>query len=116
MIKNILLQEELDPRKFGFELDAVDLMVRSQWQSGSRSSLYLLYRWIVAVFLVVVVGIALISDIQRSQFGIFFIYFTHWGIMINMAVGVLSAALVTLWYFHADFRGNWVTGLLIGFD
>lgn len=99
-------KRELQLNNCGFDHDPVDSMVRSQWQSRSRNTFYLLYRWLVGVFVVVVVALAINSHIQKSPFELFFIYLTHWGIMINMVVGVFGAVLVTIWHFHTDFKGN----------
>lgn len=106
MSSNIALREEIQPRNFGFNLDSVDVMVRSQWQSRSRSPLYLLYRWVIAVFLAAVVGIALNSYVQKSKFGLFFIYYSNWANLLSMAVGVLGAVLVTIWHFEDGFKGK----------
>lgn len=81
-------------------------MVRSQWQSRSKNNLYLLYRWLVAVFVVFVVVYAFVEHCQKFNVGYFFIYLTHWGIMINMVVGVMGAILVTIWHFNPEFKGN----------
>lgn len=98
-------KREMELTNCGFDHDPVDSMVRSQWQSRSRNIFYLLYRWLVAIFVVVVVAMAMNTHVNRSSFGLFFIYLTHWGLLINMLVGVMGAVLVTIWHFHADFKG-----------
>lgn len=100
-------QGEFELKNCGFDPVSVELMVRSQWQSRSKSNIYLGYRWIVAIFVVVVLSISMNASIQSSRFGQFFIYFTNWGVMMNTVVGVLGAVLVTIWHFHADFKGDY---------
>lgn len=100
-------RRELDLSNCGFDNDYADSMVRSQWQSRSTNRIYLLYRWMVAIFLVAVV---IESVVPFQKYGIsirfFLIYFTNWGILMNMTVGVMGAILVTVWHFHTDFQGT----------
>lgn len=97
---------ELEVSNCSLDHDYADSMVRSQWQSRSRNNYYLLYRWSVAIFVTFVVLYSFIDNAIQRNVGFFFIYFTHWGIMINMVVGVTGAILVTIWHFHDDFHGN----------
>lgn len=108
MVKKMIktYKKELKQSNCGFDHDPVDSMVRSQWQTSSRNNIYLIYRWLVAVFVTVVVIISMYSHVEKFPFGLFFIYLTHWGILINMVVGVFGAILVTIWHFHTDFKGN----------
>lgn len=100
-------KKEMKLSNCGFDHDPVDSMVRSQWQSRSKNNFYLIYRWLVAIFVIAVVIVAMIAHMQREcSFGLFFIYLTHWGILINMIVGINGAILVTIWHFHTDFKGN----------
>lgn len=98
----------MHPRNCGFDNDPVDSMVRSQWQTRSKSNIYLAYRWLVAIFVVYVVIDSLYNHVasRKHALSLFFIYLTHWGILINMIVGVYGAILVTIWHFHSDFKGN----------
>lgn len=105
MVKKVL-KKELGLENCGFEHDPVDSVVRSQWQSTSHSMVYLIYRWLVAIFVVAVVVIALEGHLQRFGFGTFLIYLTRWGIIINMVVGVYGAILVTIWHFHTEQQGK----------
>lgn len=122
-------KKELKLSNCGFDHDPVDSLVCSQWQSRSNN-FYLLYRWLVAVFVVSVVIVSMSAHVENYSFGLFFIYLvsakfefnifiqndlyksnlniqqTHWGILINMVVGVFGAILVTVWHFHSDFKGN----------
>lgn len=108
MVKKMIktYKKELKQSNCGFDHDPVDSMVRSQWQTSSRNNFYLAYRWLVAIFVTVVVIISMSSHVEKFPFGLFFIYLTHWGILINMLVGIFGAILVTIWHFHSDFKGN----------
>lgn len=99
------LKSELSSSNCGFDHDPAEAIVRSQWQSTSKNNFYLLYRWVVAVFVVSVVIVSLITHLGKSSLGLFFIYLTHWGILLNMIVGIFGAVLVTIWHFHTDFHG-----------
>lgn len=105
MAKKVVKREfKLD--NCGFNHDPVDSLVRSQWQSTSKCTLYLIYRWLVAVFVVTVVIIALSAHLKKYTIGTFFIYLTRWGITMNMIVGVYGAVLVTVWHFHTQYQGK----------
>lgn len=97
---------ELEVINCSLDHDYADSIVRSQWQSRSRNNYYLLYRWLVAIFVTFVVLYSFIENATHRSVGYFFIYFTHWGIMINMVVGLMGAILVTVWHVHDDFHGN----------
>lgn len=104
MVKKVV-ERELRLDNCGFSHDPVDSLVRSQWQSTSKCTLYLIYRWLVAVFVVAVVIIALYAHLQKYTIGTFFVYLTRWGITMNMIVGVYGAVLVTVWHFHTQYQG-----------
>lgn len=99
-------KNEFKSSNCGFDHDPVDSLVRSQWQSRSKNCFYLTYRWLVAIFVTVSVIIAFNNHMHKYSFGFFFIYLTHWGILINMIVGVYGAILVTIWHCHTDFKGK----------
>ncbi|XP_031620714.1 protein rolling stone-like [Contarinia nasturtii] len=99
-------KKELKLSNCGFDHDPVESIVRSQWQSRSKNNIYLIYRLLVAIFVIAVVIVSMYSHMQKYSFGLFFIYLTHWGILINMVVGVFGAILVTTWHFHTDFQEN----------
>lgn len=105
MIKRAVKQE-LKIKHCGFEHEPVDAVVRSQWQSTSRNIYYLIYRWLVAIFVVAVVIIALEHHLRKYTIGTFFIYLTRCGITLNMIVGIYGAVLVTIWHFHTKYQGN----------
>lgn len=104
---------ELEITNCSLNHDYADSMVRSQWQVRSRNNYYLLYRWLVAIFVTFVVLYSFIDNATQRSVGFFFIYFTHWGIMINMVVGLMGAILVTIWHFHDDFHGNFYILILL---
>lgn len=99
-------RRELKLNNCGFDHDPADSIVRSQWQSRSKNNFYLFYRWMVAAFVVFVVAWAMYDHLQKYSFGHFFIYLTHQGVIVNMIVGIMGAVLVTMWHFHADFKGK----------
>lgn len=99
-------KRELKLNNCGFDHDPAESIVRSQWQSRSKNNFYLLYRWLVAVFVVFVVCVAIYDHLQKYRFELFFIYLTHQGVIINMIVGIMGAILVTMWHYHADFKGK----------
>lgn len=103
-----VLKQELALTNCGIDHDPADAIVRSQWQRTSKSNNYLIYRWLVAAFVIAVEIIALYFHLQKRDISLFFIYLTRWGITINMIVGILGAILVTIWHYHADFNGTFL--------
>ncbi|XP_055316728.1 protein rolling stone-like [Sitodiplosis mosellana] len=99
-----VMKKELRFHSCGFSYDPVDSMVRSQWQPKSKNTFYFFYRWVVAAIFVAMVIISLYSHLQEFSFDLFFIYLTHWGIILNMIVGIYGTALVSIWYFHTEYR------------
>lgn len=63
--------------------------------------IYLIYRWIVAIFYVFCVGFSVVTNINRGHFHVFFIYLTNLNQLGTMTVTCLGAYLVTDHYFHA---------------
>lgn len=98
-------KREFTKSNCGFDHEPVDAIVRSQWQSRSQSLCYLLYRWIWAIVAVTSVVVSFVSHIEHYSFGLFFIYLTHWGILVNAIVAIYGTVLVTCWHFYGDFRG-----------
>lgn len=99
-------KKEFKASNCGLDHDPVESMVRSQWQSRSKSHYYLAYRIAVAIFTTAVVIVSLHSHLQHYSLSLFFIYLTHWGIIINMVVGIFGAALVSIWHFHPEYAGE----------
>lgn len=77
-----------------------------QWQSRTHSKWYLLYRWIIGLYFLGVVVTAL-SMPQPGKFWFFFIYLTNWGIMLCAATTLYAAVLVSIWYCHPKYTGEW---------
>lgn len=98
--------DEFKMSKCCLENDAVDVMLRSEWQTTSRNDFYMLYRWFAAAISIGSVCMTLNHFINFYTFGSFFIYLTNWGLLMNMIVGVLGAVLVYKWHFNTDFQGN----------
>lgn len=99
-------KREFKSSNCGLSHDPVESMVRSQWQSRSKSHFYLAYRWFVAIFTTIVVINSFATHLAHHSLGLFFIYLTHWGIIINMIVGIYGAVLVSLWHFHPEYAGE----------
>lgn len=98
-------KSEFSSSNCGFDHDPIESIVRSQWQSRSQNYLYLLYRWIVAIVATASVIVSFVAHTERYSVALFFIYLTHWGILVNMIVAIYGAILVTFWHFHNDFKG-----------
>lgn len=94
----------------GFHHDPTESLVQSQWQLRSRSNIYLIYRYFVAIFTTMVVIVSMASHLEKYGLGKFFIYLTHWGILINMITGIYGAVLVSLWHFHRKYNGKYFCG------
>ncbi|XP_073821192.1 rolling stone [Musca autumnalis] len=86
-------------KNFGFNHDQLDEFYRSQWQSGEKSFLFLLYRWIWAAFFLCVFLSCLVLQFSEGKY---FIFLTNWGIMLCTATQMLAALLATQWYFDID--------------
>lgn len=100
-------KNELKFNQCGFNHEPLDTIVRSEWQSKSKNYIYLIYRCAVGVFVIVVVAITLVGHLNANRaFGLYFIYLTNWGLLLNMIVGVLGAVLVTIWHFWPMYHGN----------
>lgn len=101
-----LYKNEFKLQKCFLEHEPVDVMLRSEWQTTSRNTFYMLYRWFVAAFVITSVCLTMNYFVKNYTIGAFFIYATNWGLLINMIVGVLGAVLVYKWHFDMDFQGN----------
>lgn len=100
----MMILKELHISNCGFNAHSVDSMVCSQWQSTSKSTYYLIYRWLFAVFAAAAFIIPLYTQLQKISVEIYSIYLTHWGLTINMIVGIYGALLVTIWHSHTGYR------------
>lgn len=78
-----------------------------QWQSRTKSIVYLIYRWLIALFFTAVVIDSMLEKEEGSStnFWLYFIYLTNWGVMLCMFTNLLGAILVTTWHFHPEYAG-----------
>lgn len=96
-------KDELGLRNCGMGHMPAEEFVKSQWQSRTKSTFFLLYRLSLAVFFTAVVVNSIVVSVSTEDWAKYFIYLTHWGIMMCMGTTVLGAILVTRWYFHPEF-------------
>ncbi|CAD6996701.1 unnamed protein product [Ceratitis capitata] len=73
--------------------------VRSQWQKHSRSTCWLIYRWLLAGYFIAVVCDAMSKFLFDGKG---FIYLTSWGFFLCMFTSVYGAILVSLYYWRPD--------------
>ncbi|CAD6996700.1 protein rolling stone [Ceratitis capitata] len=92
------LLNEFKLRKFGFSHKQLDQFYQSQWQSGTRSIWYLLYRWMWACFFISVFIVSLVLQLSAGKF---FIFLTNWGLMACMLSQLSGAILATRWHFNS---------------
>jgi hypothetical protein len=74
--------------------------VRSQWQSGNKSVGFLIFRWFLALFFIGGLSYAWVDNIQKGEFGFWFIYMTNWGLTICTLTTIYAAILTTLHHFQ----------------
>ncbi|XP_055903213.1 protein rolling stone [Eupeodes corollae] len=85
----------------GFNHTPADDFVKSQWQSRSKSVIYLIYRWIIGLFFV---GVVIESILFGGSGYHFFIFLTNWGILMCMFTNLLGAVLVSIYHFHPEYE------------
>ncbi|XP_067621784.1 protein rolling stone isoform X3 [Eurosta solidaginis] len=75
------------------------------WQCRTKSVAYLIYRWLIALFFIAIVIDSMLETEEGSStnFWLYFIYMTNWGVMLCMFTNILGAVLVTLWHFHPEY-------------
>ncbi|XP_017860353.1 PREDICTED: protein rolling stone isoform X1 [Drosophila arizonae] len=98
------VKKEFKRKHCGFDHDTPDDFVKSQWQTCTKSMVYLLYRWFMALFFIAVVIKSMWprSD-DESSYWLYFIYMTNWGIWMCMLTNLLGAVLVTIWHHHPEY-------------
>lgn len=96
-------KDELGLRNCGMGHLPAEEFVKSQWQSRTKSTMFLLYRLALAIFFTAVVTNSIVVSVSSEDWAKYFIYLTHWGILLCMATSVFGAALVARWYFHPEF-------------
>ncbi|XP_063704956.1 protein rolling stone-like [Culicoides brevitarsis] len=86
----------------GFDHHSPDEFVKSQWQDCTKSNIFLLYRWAIAIFFISIVTYSLYAhiNIYHHAIGYYFIYLTDIGIILCMLCTLLGAILATIWHFH----------------
>ncbi|XP_054745127.1 protein rolling stone-like isoform X2 [Anastrepha obliqua] len=89
------LAKEFQCEKILLSHEPSDVFCKSQWQSQSKSLLWLIYRWIFAALFSAGV---LSNVIQTFRNGIWFIYLTDWGFILCMYTSIFGAVLVTIYY------------------
>ncbi|XP_036320866.1 protein rolling stone isoform X3 [Rhagoletis pomonella] len=99
------VKKEFRRDKCGFHHTPADDFVKSQWQSRTKSVAYLIYRWLIALFFIAVVIDSMLEKEEGSStnFWLYFIYLTNWGVMFCMLTNVMGAILVTTWHFHPEY-------------
>ena len=78
----------------------------SQWQTRTKSIFFLLYRLALAIFFTGVVINSVVVAVERGEFSKYFIYLTHWGILLCMGTTIMGAILVMVWHFHPEYSGK----------
>lgn len=81
---------------FSFEHESPKDFVVSQWQNHNKSSIYLCYRWLVALFYVFSFLFSLSTAIFRGEAHVYFIYLTNWNLLATMILCSLSAVIVSM--------------------
>ncbi|XP_012160379.1 protein rolling stone-like [Ceratitis capitata] len=93
------LAKEFQLKKFSLAHEPAEDFVRSQWQKHSRSTCWLIYRWLLAGYFIAVVCDAMSKFLFDGKG---FIYLTSWGFFLCMINSVSGAILVSLYYWRPD--------------
>lgn len=83
----------------GFHHDEPELFVKSQWQRGEKSFLFLLFRWALAAFFIGTLAYSWTNVIRNEAFKFWFIYMTNWGLFLCTISTSLAAFLTTFYHF-----------------
>jgi hypothetical protein len=70
--------------------------LQSQWQTREKSVVYLIYRWCIACFFIFSVLVSVITSASRGELHVYYIYLTHWNLVVTMISMVWSACMVTM--------------------
>ncbi|KAH8402925.1 hypothetical protein KR222_000379 [Zaprionus bogoriensis] len=100
------LLDEFRRDKFSLHHDEPGVFCRSQWQRGDRNIVWLIYRWLLALFFL---GGALASLIQDFNEGTWFIYLTDWGFVLCAYVCTYGAVIATIYFIRPSYfeSGSW---------
>ncbi|KMY90301.1 protein rolling stone [Drosophila simulans] len=96
------LRDELRFRRLGLHHHSPTDFLRSQWQSGPKSSIFLAYRWALGGFFGAGV-VGCISEYYNN--GNFFIFLTNWGFVLCGVTSIAGAILVTFYHYKPE---TWV--------
>jgi hypothetical protein len=80
---------------FSFSCTSPKDFVVSQWQTSEKSTIYMTYRWLIAIFYTFSFLFSFTTSIVRNEFKFHFVYLTNWNMFATMIMTVLSAILVT---------------------
>lgn len=69
-----------------------------QWQRDEKSVLYLLYRWIIALFFTFALGYSIYVNIERRHLSFCYIYLTHQNLCMTVITTWLGAVLVSAYH------------------
>jgi hypothetical protein len=83
----------------GFAHYNPEVFAMSQWQSKPTSVIYLMYRWLFAVFFVFTLIYSMVSSVTSESFSWWFIYLTNIGLFICTLFSVYAAIFVSLHHF-----------------
>lgn len=78
--------------------DDPTVFVKSQWQGGEKSLIFLIYRWTIAAFFIGIVAYSWTNSINYGTFKFWFIYLTSWGIFLCMITTTFAAVITTLYH------------------
>lgn len=81
--------------------DDPTVFVKSQWQRGEKSLIFLIYRWVLAGFFIGILTFSWSRNIIKGTFAFWFIYMTSWGILLCTITTIFSAVLTTLHHINA---------------
>ncbi|CRL01831.1 CLUMA_CG015062, isoform A [Clunio marinus] len=84
---------------FGFEYEAPESFVTSEWQNERRPSVkYLIYRWILSFYFNFVLVLSIYTGEECKQLEFYLIYLTNWNVILNAITSLFGAILVTFYY------------------
>lgn len=87
--------------RVGFHHNQPEKFVKSQWQSGDKSWIFLTYRWVLAAFFIGVTLYSWYNIIQYNNFPFWWIYLTNWGILLCTISTTFGAFLTSFYHFGA---------------
>ncbi|KAG5670109.1 hypothetical protein PVAND_000392 [Polypedilum vanderplanki] len=83
----------------GFTHENPEVFVMSQWQNKPKSIIYLMYRWVFAIFFIFVLCYSMISSVEDDSINYWFIYLTNIGLLICTIYSVYAAIFVSIVHF-----------------